>query len=330
MRIATFSTQPHDRRFLAEAEGADAHELRFLETRLGPDTAELARDCDAVCAFVNDDLGAATVERLAELGVRLIALRSTGHEHVDLDAASERGITVVRVPAYSPHAIAEHATGLILSLNRKIHRAYNRVREGNMALHGLMGFDLHGRTVGVVGTGAIGECFARIMTGFGMTVLAFDPKMSEACLELGVRYVPLEELLAESDVVSLHCPLVKETHHLIDEAALGGMRDGAMLINTSRGGLVDTGAVIGALKSGRIGHLGLDVYEEEDGLFFEDRTDEVVQDDEFARLLSFPNVLVTGHQGFFTEDAMARIAATTIGNATAFEAGEAENVVGAR
>ena len=330
MRIAVFSTRPHDLRFLPAAEGADAHELRFLETRLGPDTAELARDCDAVCAFVNDDLGAATVERLADLGVRLIALRSTGFEHVDLDAAAERGLTVVRVPAYSPHAIAEHATGLILSLNRKIHRAYNRVREGNMALHGLMGFDLHGRTVGVVGTGAIGECFARIMTGFGMTVLAFDPNESERCLELGVRYVPLEALLGESDVVSLHCPLVKDTYHLIDEAALGRMRDGVMLINTSRGGLVDTSAVIGALKSGRLGHLGLDVYEEEDGLFFEDRTDEVVQDDAFARLLSFPNVLVTGHQGFFTEDAMARIAATTIGNATAFGTGEAENVVEAR
>ncbi len=321
-RVAVFSTKPHDERFLTEANERHGHELVFLEAGLGPGTAVLATGCGAVCAFVNDDVGADTVDRLAEVGVGLIALRSAGYNHVDLAAAERHGITVVRVPEYSPHAVAEHCLGLILSLNRKIHRAYNRVRESNFALAGLLGFDLHGKTVGVVGTGKIGTSFVEILSGFGVRTIASDPYPDERCLELGVEYLPVDELLAASHIVTLHCPLTPDTYHLIDRDRLAAMRDGVMLVNTSRGALIDTAAVIDALKTGKVGYLGLDVYEEESALFFEDLSEQVLLDDVFSRLLTFPNVLITGHQGFFTVEALQAIAATTLDSISAVERGE--------
>jgi D-lactate dehydrogenase len=319
MRVAVFSTKPYDRQFLDAANASARHELAYLEPRLTLETAALTRGVTAVCAFVNDALPAEVLQALAGGGIRLLALRCTGFNNVDLAAARKLGITVARVPEYSPHAVAEHAVTLVLALNRNIHRAYARVREGNFALEGLLGFDMKGRTVGVVGTGRIGAAFARILAGFGCTILAVDPAPDAACIAAGVRYVELPELLAASDIISLHCPLTPATHHLIDAAALARLRPGAMLINTSRGAVIDTPAVIAALKDGRLGHLGLDVYEEEADLFFEDLSDKVIQDDVFARLLSFPNVLVTGHQAFFTADALQGIAGTTIANITAFE-----------
>ncbi|GAA1676224.1 2-hydroxyacid dehydrogenase [Glycomyces endophyticus] len=323
MRVAVFSTKPYDERFLQEANRERVHELLFLEPRLSRDTAVLAEGSEAVCAFVNDDLGTDVLVELARRGVRFAALRSAGFNHVDLRAAAALGVAVARVPDYSPHAVAEHCAALIMALNRKTHRAYNRVREHNFALTGLLGFDLHGRTVGVVGTGKIGVCFARIMAGFGCRVLAYDLYPSEAARAAGVEYTGLEDLLTIADIVSLHCPLTPETHHLIDAERIALMRPGVMLVNTSRGALVDTAAVIEGLKSGRIGHLGLDVYEEEAGLFFEDLSDQVIGDDVFDRLSSFPNVLITGHQAFFTVEAIEAIAATTIANLTAFEFGGA-------
>ncbi|MGE0160819.1 MAG: 2-hydroxyacid dehydrogenase [Gemmatimonadales bacterium] len=321
MRVSVYSARPYDRRFLSGANSPARHDLVFLEAHLDARTASLAEGSGAVCAFVNDRLDRDALAALARVGIQLIALRSAGFNNIDLDAATEFGITVARVPAYSPHAVAEHAVGLVLSLNRKLHRAYPRVRDGNFSLDGLLGFDLHGRTVGVVGTGHIGTVFARIMSGFGCRVLAADPSPNEECRASGVEYVALEALLAAADIVSLHCPLTPETRHLIDEPALDHMRSGVMLINTGRGALVDTAAVISALKRGHIGALGMDVYEEEEGLFFEDLSGQVIQDDVFMRLLTFPNVVVTAHLGFFTEDALRAIAEATIGNITAFEAG---------
>jgi D-lactate dehydrogenase len=318
MQVAVFSTKPYDREFLTH-RNAGAHTLEFFDVRLSAETARLAQGADAVCAFVNDDLGRGVIEQLRAAGVRLIALRSAGFNHVDLEAAAAAGIAVGRVPAYSPHAVAEHTLALILTLNRKTHRAYNRVREGNFALDGLMGFDLHGKTVGVVGTGLIGSVLVRILSGFGCQVVAHDPVRNADCEALGARYLPMEELLAISDIVSLQCPLTAQTFHLIDDAAVARMKPGAMLINTSRGAVIDTPAVIRGLKSGRIGSLGLDVYEEEANLFFEDLSTSFIPDDVFARLLTFPNVLITGHQGFFTREALAAIAEVTIANITAFE-----------
>ncbi|MDG4764950.1 2-hydroxyacid dehydrogenase [Solwaraspora sp. WMMD406] len=327
MRVAVFSTKPYDSRFLTAANDGAGHELIYLEPRLSPETAQLATGCDAVCAFVNDDLGATVLEALAQGGVRLVALRSAGFNHVDLATARRLGLTVTRVPGYSPYAVAEHCAGLILALNRKIHRAYNRVREHNFALNGLLGFDLHGRTVGVIGTGKIGVRFIRIMAGFGCRVLAADPYPTDEAVAAGASYVPLPTLLAESDIVTLHCPLTPETHHLIDEERIAQMRDGVMLINTSRGALVDTAAVIRGLKSGKIGYLGLDVYEEEADLFFEDLSDQMLGDDLFSRLVTFPNVLITGHQAFFTEEALRNIASATVASLTAFaRAGSAEHI----
>ena len=322
MRVAVFSAKPYDVESLSSANADVGHDLVFLEPRLSVATAPLAAGAEAVCAFVNDDLGAAVLEQLHASGIRLVALRSAGFNHVDLPAAGRLGLTVVRVPGYSPHAVAEHAVGLVLALNRKLHRAYNRVRENNFALTGLLGFDLHGRTVGVVGTGQIGAVFSQIMLGFGCRVLAYDPVRDGACAARGVEYVELDELFAEAQILSLHCPLTPETHHLLDSAAVDRLRDGVMVINTSRGGLVDTAAVIEGLKRGKIAHLGLDVYEEEVDLFFEDLSDRVVADDVFARLLTFPNVLITGHQGFFTAEALDDIAAVTLDNITAFANGE--------
>lgn len=313
MRILFFSAREYDRRAF-EAANAGRHELRFVEARLSPETWALADGHAALCTFVNDTLDAPALRELARRGVQLIALRCAGFNQVDLRAAEDCGLTVVRVPEYSPYAVAEHATGLILTLNRKFHRAYNRVRENNFLLDGLEGFDMRGKTVGVVGTGRIGRVFAHILRGFGCRILASDPFPAQALVDEGARYVELAELLHESDIVSLHCPLTPDSHHLIDAAALARMKRGAMLINTSRGGLLDTEAVIRALKSGQLGALGLDVYEQEGDLFFEDLSSTVVADDVFQRLLTFPNVVITGHQAFFTREALAAIAATTLAN----------------
>tara|TARA_R110002096_G_scaffold203718_15_gene389099 strand:+ start:966 stop:1961 length:996 start_codon:yes stop_codon:yes gene_type:complete len=321
MKIAVFSTKPHDRRGLEAANAAGNHELYFHEARLRPHSSRLAENRDAVCVFVNDELSEESIADLAGYGVRFIALRCAGFNNVDLTAAAKYGLQVVRVPAYSPYSVAEHAVALILTLNRRVHKAYNRVREGNFELRGLEGFDLHGKTVGVVGTGNIGKVFCRIMNGFGCRVLAFDPFPNPDCEALGVEYVALEELLGQSDIVSLHCPLSPQTHHLINANSLEQMKQGAMLVNTSRGGLVDTPALIGALKSGRIGGLALDVYEEEADLFFEDLSGEIIDDDLLMRLTTFPNVLITSHQAFFTHEALREIAETTLRNLTDLENG---------
>lgn len=322
MKIAVFSAKAHDIEFLSAANHAHGHELVFLEPRLLPETAILAEGFEAVCVFVNDQLPAGVLEVLAAGGTRLVALRCAGFNNVDLAAARDLGLTVARVPAYSPYAVAEHTVALMLSLNRKIHRANARVREGNFAVSGLLGFDMNGRTAGIVGTGKIGEIVARILHGFGCRLIGHDLIENPECLQLGMQYKPLSELFAESDIVTLHCPLTPASHHLINTEALALMKPGAMLINTARGALIDTKATIEALKSGRLGYLGLDVYEEEAALFFEDLSNTVIDDDIFARLLTFPNVLITGHQGFFTSDALENIAATTLSNVTAFAGGE--------
>lgn len=319
MRVAVFSTKRYDRQFLDVANAAGVHDLVYLEARLSAGTAPLASGTGAVCIFVNDSADATIIEQLATYGVRLIALRCAGFNNVDVAAAERRGLRVARVPAYSPHAVAEHAVALMLTLNRKIHRAYNRVREGNFALDGLLGFDLVGKTVGIVGTGAIGSVAARILTGFGCRIIATDLIPSAECTAIGVRYVPLGELLGASDIITLHCPLTPATRHLIDATAIERTKPGVMLINTSRGAVVDTKAMISALKSRRLGALGIDVYEEEADLFFEDHSAAPISDDVFARLLTFPNVVITGHQGFFTAEALTAIAQTTIANIDAFE-----------
>jgi D-lactate dehydrogenase len=322
MKVAVFSAKPYDRVFLSAANAAagEPHQIDFFETHLDLTTASLAKSAEAICPFVNDQVDRSTLAFLAEQGTQLVAIRGAGFNNVDLKAADEFGVTVARVPAYSPWAVAEHAVGLMLSLNRKIHRAYARVREGNFALEGLLGFDLHGRTVGFIGLGRIGLAAARIMKGFGCRLVAYDPVESDEFTQLGGRYVPLDELLATSDIVSLHCPLTPRTHHLIDASAIRKMKPGVMLINTSRGAVIETRAVIDGLKSGIIGYLGLDVYEEEGDLFFEDLSDQVIKDDVFTRLLTFPNVLITAHQAFFTREALKAIAETTIANISAFEA----------
>ncbi len=321
MNIAFFGTKSFDRPAFDAAN--TGHSLTYLEARLTPETAALAAGFPAVCVFVNDRLTAGVLATLAAGGTRLVALRSAGFNNVDLPAAKALGLTVCRVPAYSPYAVAEHTLALILTLNRHTHKAYNRVRDGNFALDGLTGFDLHGKTAGVVGTGTIGAVVCRILAGFGCKLLAFDPVPNPAAVAAGATYVPLVELLAASDLVTLHCPLTPQTRHLIDAAALARMKPGAMLVNTGRGGLIDTPALVAALKAGRLGAVGLDVYEEEDGVFFADHSAEGLRDDQLARLLTFPNVLVTGHQAFLTHEALAGIAATTLANVGRFERGEA-------
>ncbi len=322
MKVAIFSTKRYDQKFLTTTNVAYGHDLVFFEPRLTYETVALAAGFPAVCVFVNDQMGAEVLQALSEQGTQLIALRCAGFNNVDLAMAQHLGLTVVRVPAYSPHAVAEHTVGLILTLNRGIHRAYARVREGNFALDGLLGFDLYGRTIGIIGTGQIGTVVARIMNGFGCSLLGHDPFPNPECSELKVKYVSLPELFVAADVITLHCPLTPETHHLINAHTVRQLKHGVMLINTGRGALIDTQAVIEALKAGVIGCLGLDVYEEEADLFFEDLSDHVIQDDVFARLLTFPNVVITGHQGFFTEQALTNIAETTLANITAFERGE--------
>ena len=321
MRVAVFSTKDYDRQYLGPIAAAAGHELVWLEPRLATDSWPLAAGFPAICVFVNDQLPGSVIRSLASEGLKVIALRCAGFNNVDLEECERHGIAVLRVPAYSPHAVAEHALGMMLGLNRKLHKAYNRVREGNFSLDGLLGFDMHGKTVGVVGTGLIGLTLTRLLAGFGCRLLGFDVQENPACRELGMKYVPLEELMAQSDIVTLHCPLTSTTYRMIDSEAIGRMKRGVMLINTGRGALIDTHAVIQGLKSGQIGALGLDVYEEEAKLFFEDRSSEVIQDDLFMRLLTFPNVLITGHQAFFTREALTSIAEATATNLTSFERG---------
>jgi len=322
MDIAFFSAKRYERDSFTQANATAGHQLTFLEPRLTANTAPLAAGFPAVCAFINDELNATVLRTLAQGGTKVVALRCAGFNNVDLAVARELGITVVRVPAYSPYAVAEHAVGLILTLNRKLYRAYNRVRDDNFALDGLLGFDLHGKTVGIVGTGKIGECFARIMNGFGCELLAYDVRENPECAALGATYVELPELLSRSDVVSLHCPLLPATHHLINAETLAQMKQGAMLINTSRGGLIDTRAAIDALESGKLGYLGIDVYELEAELFFQDLSDTVLQDETFQLLQSFSNVVITAHQAFFTREALGNIADITLSNVSEVEAGK--------
>ncbi len=322
MKIAFFDAHSYEIAAFQKSIHFRSHELAFFEPRLTEKTAGLARGYDAVCSFVNDRLDRATISILSNEGVKVIALRCAGFNHVDLSAAKEFGISVVRVPEYSPYAVAEHAVSLILSLNRKIHRAYSRVREGNFSLDGLVGFDLHGKTVGVIGTGRIGTAFAKIMVGFGSKVVAYDKKPNEELKRLGVTFVELKKVFESSDILSLHIPLTPETHHLIDQARFQQCKPGVMLINTSRGALVDTKALIQALKNGKVGSAGLDVYEEEEGVFFKNLSNQILQDDQLARLLTFPNVLLTSHQAFLTNEALANIADTTFENLNAFQKGE--------
>lgn len=326
--LRMFSAKAYDRRAFEAANAEHGHDLTFLDVRLDPQTVGLAAGSPAVCAFVNDDLSAPVLEALADGGTRCVALRCAGFNNVDLDAAAEHGITVVRVPAYSPNAVAEHTLALILTLNRRIHRAYNRVRDGNFALEGLVGFDLAGKTAGVIGTGRIGMIVARLLWHLRCRVLAVDPYQDDHLLSLGVEYVDLDTALAESDLITLNAPLTEETHHLINADRIARMKPGVMLVNTGRGALIDTAAVIEGLKNETIGSLALDVYEEESSLFFEDRSQEIIDDDAFARLLTFPNVLITAHQAFLTTEALDAIATTTLANVAAVMADEpCDNVV---
>jgi D-lactate dehydrogenase len=323
LNVAVVSAREHDETSLRAAlEPDSAIELSFFSPSLALETVDMIRGFDVVCAFVNDRLDAPVLEALAERGVRAICLRCAGFNQVDLEAAERLGITVTRVPGYSPEAVAEHTIALILALDRQLTRAWRRVTEGNFMLRGLMGFNLSAATVGIIGTGRIGTALARALSGFGCELLAHDPQPSRGCLDLGVEYVALPELLARSRIISLHCPLSEATRHIIDREAIGRMQPGVMLINTGRGALIDTRAVIDGLKSGRIGYLGLDVYEQEENLFFRDLSDEIITDDVFQRLMTFPNVLITGHQGFFTREAIDEIAATVMGNLTALAQGK--------
>jgi D-lactate dehydrogenase len=320
MRVAVFSAKPYDNTYLGSAAERTGHHLDFFEAKLSIDHAPLAAGYDAVCVFVHDEVNAEVLRKLADGGTRMVALRAAGFNNVDLEVAEELGISVARVPAYSPYAVAEHAVALILSLVRRTNRAYNRVRDANFALDGLLGYDIHGRTVGVIGTGRIGTVFAQIMKGFGCDLLAYDPYPNDAMRDLGAAYVDLPELFKASDIIALHAPLTPETHHLVNRQSLSAVKPGVMIVNTSRGALIDTEAAIDALKDGRIGYLGLDVYEEEDAVgFFEDQSQSIIQDDTFAHLLTFPNVLITAHQAFFTEEALQNIAETTMDNLGAFE-----------
>ena len=323
IHTVVFDTKPYDREPLQLASADLDIEWRFREFRLSLDTAPLAKGTQAVCVFVNDQLDRPCLEALAAQGVKLVALRCTGFNNVDLAAAKELGLTITRVPVYSPYAVAEHAVGLLMTLNRKVHRSYNRVRDSNFSLNGLVGFDLHGKTAGVVGTGKIGSIVAKILRGFGMKVLAYDPfPNQEWATAEGVEYVDAPTLASRCDIISLHVPLMPETKHIIRRETLKLMKPGAILVNVSRGALIDTTALIEALKSGHLGGVALDVYEEEEGIFFEDLSGQVLQDDELARLLSFPNVLITSHQAFLTHEALADIARTTVANLAALDSGK--------
>jgi D-lactate dehydrogenase len=321
MKVAIFSTKAYDREYLNRANDASPspHSLMFYEAPLNIQTVQLAVNSNVVCCFVNDHLDKTVLAELARLGVRLIALRCAGFNQVDVDAAKKLGLRVARVAEYSPHAVAEHALGLIMMLNRNLHRAHNRIRENDYSLNGLLGFDLVNKTIAVIGTGKIGHVFAKIMLGIGCKIIAYDVKPDADLIAKGVRYLQLNELWPEADIISLHCPLTSETQHLINAKTLTPMKTGVMLINTGRGALIDTPAVIKALKTKKVGYLGLDVYEEESDLFFEDKSNQLLQDDVFARLLTFPNVVITGHQAFFTREALTAISEITIANISHFE-----------
>lgn len=322
MKAAVFSTKAYDREFLDRLNQPVRHQLTYFEAALDHNTAGLAQGFEAVCVFVNDRLDRAVLKELAAHGTKAVVLRCAGFNNVDLETARQQNIRVLRVPSYSPHAVAEHALALILTLNRKTHKAYNRVRENNFSLERLMGFTLHGKTVGVVGTGQIGSVFCHLMLGFGCRVLATDPLESDVLKRAGVVYTPLTQLLAASDIISLHCPLTPQTHHLINKDTFARMKKGAMLINTSRGAVIDTRDTLEALKSGWLAYLGIDVYEQEEHLFFRDLSESIITDELIARLMTFPNVLITAHQGFFTREAMEQIATTTLQNLAAVESGQ--------
>lgn len=323
MKIAFFSTQLYDKKSFDEHNANYGFSLDYYETSLNEKTINLLQDVNAVCVFVNDLVNRSVIKQLAERGIKIIALRCAGFNNVDLKAAADHNIRVVRVPAYSPHAVAEHAVAMMMALNRKTHKAYNRVREQNFSLNGLLGFDVFGKTVGVIGTGNIGQVFCSIMLGFGARVLAYDVVTNNSLIKAGVQYVTLSEIFKQSDILSLHCPLNEQTRYIINDESIQLMKKGVMLINTSRGGLINTRSVIQGLKSGIIGSLGIDVYEQEEKLFFRDLSENIIEDDVISRLNSFPNVLITAHQGFFTHEALTQIAETTLSNLKAFEKGDA-------
>lgn len=327
-RLAFFDAKPYDRRSFNAVNKSFDFEIDYFDAHLNEQTVELANGYDGVCVFVNDSITKGVIEHLAKNNVGIVGLRCAGYNNVDFKAAFGK-VHVVRVPAYSPYAVAEHAAGLMMALNRKTHRAYYRTRDGNFSINGFLGFDMHGKTAGIIGTGKIGKCLIAILKGFGMRVLAFDPHPDEEfAKESGCEYVALNDLYKQAKVISLHCPLTKDTEHMIDEKAISMMNDGVMIINTGRGKLIDTQALVNALKQGKIGAAGLDVYEEESEYFFEDRSDEVITDDLLARLLTFPNVLVTSHQAFFTQEALQNIAETTLGNFKEyFEGGSLKNEI---
>src|SRR5882762_3168907 len=314
MKITFFSAKPYDKESFNKQNKQFGFELEYYETHLGPHIINAVEKADAICVFVNDRVNAQVIEALAKKGIQVIALRCAGFNNVDLQAAKISGIRVCRVPAYSPQAVAEHAVAMMLTLNRKTHKAYNRVREQNFSLNGLLGFDVHHKTVGVVGTGNIGSAFCKIMLGFGCKVIAYDVAVNKELETKGVAFVSLPEILKQSDIISLHCPLNDETHHLVNSNSISWMKKGVMLINTSRGGLIDTKSVIDALKTKQIGYLGIDVYEQEEKLFFRDLSANIIEDDTIQRLMSFPNVLVTAHQAFFTAEALQQIADVTLNN----------------
>lgn len=322
MKIAMFSTKPYDQVFFDEHNTDPGIEITYFEASLNIKTVSLARGYDAVCVFVNDKVDDETIQQLHQQGVRLICLRCAGFNNVDLQSAQKHNIKVTRVPAYSPEAVAEHTMALILTLNRKTHKAYNRVREGNFSLNRLIGFNLYKKTVGVIGTGKVGAAFCRILMGFGCRVVAFDPYPNDALIQAGVQYLPFEELCKQSNIISLHCPLTEATHHIINQDAIKLMKGDVMLINTSRGGLINTADVVESLIDRKIGSLGIDVYEQEENLFFQDLSESIIQDELILRLNSFPNVLITSHQAFFTKEAMDEITKTTLENVVAFDQGK--------
>lgn len=321
MKIAFFSSKKYDEISFNNVNNGQ-HEFEFFEEQLNSKNAFLAKGFDAVCVFVNDKVNSTAIAALDKVGIKTIAFRSAGYNNLNMKVAKELGMRVVRVPAYSPQAVAEHAVALILTLNRKIHKAYNRVRENNFSIENLTGFDLHGKTVGVIGTGLIGKTFCKIMIGFGCKVIAHDVHPNEELKNSGVNYVGLDELLQQSDIISLHCPLLPETTHIINKDSLANMKQGAMLINTSRGGLLNTQDVIESLKAKHLGYLGIDVYEQEAGIFFNDLSETIIEDDSIARLMTFPNVIITSHQGFFTKEALEQIASTTLNSLYTIEKGE--------
>jgi len=319
MKIAVFSAKPYDQKYFEKHNQAYNHELGFFDTNLNAQTTNLTRDFEAVCVFVNDKLNAKVIKKLADNNIKHIALRCAGFNNVDLEAAEKHNIKVTRVPAYSPQAVAEHALSLILTLNRKTHKAYNRIKEGNFSLHGLIGFDLHDKTVGVIGTGKIGIAFCKIMLGLGCEVLAYDVNPQEELKKDGVTYVSLEDLYKNSDIISLHCPLMPATKHIINKDSIAQMKNHVMIINTSRGALINTEDVIKNLKEKKIGYLGIDVYEQEEEIFFEDRSEQIIEDDTLMRLISYPNVLITSHQAFLTQEALTEISKTVLQNVKDFE-----------